>query len=199
MAVVIADIIVTQRDRRIDAHLLPWHGSPKTRYQAGHPTMIKSALVQKLADGNPHLYHQDLERIVNIVLSEIPETLKNGGHVELRGFGSFTTKARDVRMGRNPRTGSAVVVEAKRQPCFRTMPVSVGSQGSKLSISHTGPSGLPCRGHASRDVHGVRMRPMNSSCASATRAAARFTSTSFRRTSFSRTNSVHSQNGVHSL
>jgi len=40
--------------------------------------------------------------------------------VELRGFGAFTTKAREGRIGRNPRTGSAVVVEAKRQPCFRT-------------------------------------------------------------------------------
>lgn len=81
--------------------------------------MLKSELVQKLAEKNPHLYHQDLERIVNIVLNEITETLKDGGRVELRGFGAFTTKSRDGRVGRNPRTGAAVVVEPKRVPYFR--------------------------------------------------------------------------------
>ena len=82
--------------------------------------MIKSDLIQKMYAKHPHLYHQDLDRIVNIVLNEIAGTLKDGGRVELRGFGAFSTKARDGRIGRNPRTGSAVVVEAKRVPSFRT-------------------------------------------------------------------------------
>ena len=56
---------------------------------------------------------------MNIVLNEITETLKDGGRVELRGFGSFTTKSRGGRVGRNPRTGAAVVVEPKRAPYFR--------------------------------------------------------------------------------
>ena len=81
--------------------------------------MLKSELVQKLAEKTPHLYHQDLERVVNIVLDEITETLKAGGRVELRGFGSFTTKSRDGRVGRNPRTGASVVVDPKRVPYFR--------------------------------------------------------------------------------
>lgn len=82
--------------------------------------MLRSQLVQKLAEKNPHLYHQDLERVVNVVLNEILEALKSDGRVELRGFGSFSTKSRNGRMGRNPRTGAAVVVEPKLAPFFRT-------------------------------------------------------------------------------
>ena len=56
--------------------------------------MIKSELVQKIAEKNPHLYHRDIERIVNTVLDEIINALKEGDRVELRGFGAFSAKAR---------------------------------------------------------------------------------------------------------
>ena len=81
--------------------------------------MIKSELVQKLAAQSPHLYQRDLERIVNIVLSEIVVALKDGNRVELRGFGAFSTKERTARMGRNPRTGSSVDVAAKNAAAFK--------------------------------------------------------------------------------
>ena len=81
--------------------------------------MIKSELAKKLADKNPHLYIQDVDRIVNIVLDEITNTLLAGGRIELRGFGAFTVKSREARLGRNPRTGTAVDVCAKRIPTFR--------------------------------------------------------------------------------
>lgn len=82
--------------------------------------MIKSELVQKIADKNPHLYHRDLERIVNAILDEVINAMKNGDRVELRGFGAFSVKSRNARMGRNPRTGSSVEVMAKRVPFFKT-------------------------------------------------------------------------------
>ena len=82
--------------------------------------MIKSELVQKIAEKNPHLYHRDIERIVNAILDEVIGALKNGDRVELRGFGAFSVKSRGARMGRNPRTGSAVEVIAKRVPFFKT-------------------------------------------------------------------------------
>ena len=82
--------------------------------------MIKSELVQKIAETNPHLYHRDIERIVNSVLDEIINALKDGDRVELRGFGAFSAKARGARTGRNPRTGEAVDVVAKRVPFFKT-------------------------------------------------------------------------------
>ncbi|MEI7600951.1 MAG: integration host factor subunit beta [Aestuariivirga sp.] len=82
--------------------------------------MIKSELVQKIAEKNPHLYHRDIERIVNTVLDEIINALKEGDRVELRGFGAFSAKARNARTGRNPRTGESVEVVAKHVPFFKT-------------------------------------------------------------------------------
>ena len=82
--------------------------------------MIKSELVQKIADRNPHLYHRDIERIVNAVLEKIVRAMQDGDRVELRGFGAFSIKSRDARVGRNPRTGSSVEVIAKRVPFFKT-------------------------------------------------------------------------------
>ncbi|HUR44053.1 MAG TPA: integration host factor subunit beta [Aestuariivirga sp.] len=82
--------------------------------------MIKSELVQKIADKSPHLYHRDIERITNTILDEVINAMKDGNRVELRGFGAFSVKSRNSRMGRNPRTGSAVEVTAKRVPFFKT-------------------------------------------------------------------------------
>lgn len=72
-----------------------------------------------LADRNPHLYQQDADRIVDVVLDEVTAALRDGGRVELRGFGSFSVKSRDARMGRNPRSGAPVEVTAKFTPTFR--------------------------------------------------------------------------------
>ena len=81
--------------------------------------MIKSELVQKLADENPHLFTRDIERIVNTVFDEIAGALAEGDRVELRGFGAFSVKHRDARIGRNPRTGEAVAIEEKWTPFFK--------------------------------------------------------------------------------
>jgi integration host factor subunit beta len=81
--------------------------------------MIKSELVHKLAEANPHLLHKDVERIVGTVFDEIIEALSKGKRVELRGFGAFSTKSRQARSGRNPRTGETVDVDAKRAPYFK--------------------------------------------------------------------------------
>jgi integration host factor subunit beta len=82
--------------------------------------MIKSELIEKIAAQNPHLYHRDVERIINTILDEIVRSLANGDRVELRGFGAFSVKSRDARLGRNPRTGEAVDVDAKKVPFFKT-------------------------------------------------------------------------------
>ena len=82
--------------------------------------MIKSSLVQTIAEQNPHLYQRDVEIIVNAILNEITEALANGGRVELRGFGAFSVKNRGARVGRNPRTGERVEVEEKWVPFFKT-------------------------------------------------------------------------------
>ena len=82
--------------------------------------MIRSELIQIIADENPHLYQRDVERIVNTVFSEITEALAKGDRVELRGFGAFSVKSRDARMGRNPRTGEPVKVASKAVTFFKT-------------------------------------------------------------------------------
>lgn len=82
--------------------------------------MIKSELIQRIADENPHLFQRDVERIVSTIFSEISGALARGDRVELRGFGAFSVKERDARMGRNPRTGEAVPVPEKRVPFFKT-------------------------------------------------------------------------------
>ena len=82
--------------------------------------MIKSELIQKVAAANPHLYQRDVERIVNVILDEIIDSLARGDRVELRGFGAFTVKHRAARQGRNPRTGQTVFVDEKFVPFFKT-------------------------------------------------------------------------------
>jgi integration host factor subunit beta len=82
--------------------------------------MIKSQLVERIAQQNPHLYQRDVERIVDAMLDEIIGALARGGRVELRGFGVFATKIREQRTGRNPRTGGLVTVQKKAVPFFRT-------------------------------------------------------------------------------
>jgi integration host factor subunit beta len=82
--------------------------------------MIKSELIQKIAEDNPHLYQRDVERIVSTLFEEITAALARGDRVELRGFGAFSVKHRDGRMGRNPRTGDTVPVPAKSVPFFKT-------------------------------------------------------------------------------
>lgn len=82
--------------------------------------MIRSELIQKIADENPHLTLRHVERIVNTVFDEIIDALAKGERVELRGFGAFSVKSREARMGRNPRTGASVAVEEKKVPFFKT-------------------------------------------------------------------------------
>lgn len=82
--------------------------------------MIRSELIQKIADENPHLYQRDVERIVNTIFEEIINAMSDGNRVELRGFGAFSIKKRDARVGRNPRTGDAVEVDEKHVPFFKT-------------------------------------------------------------------------------
>ena len=81
--------------------------------------MIKSELVQGISERNPHLYLRDVEKIVNAILDEITKALTNGDRVELRGFGAFSIKRRNARLGRKPRTGAKVPVDEKFVPFFK--------------------------------------------------------------------------------
>ena len=82
--------------------------------------MIKSELVQRIANNHPHLYLRDVENVVNAIFDKIAEAMANGDRVELRGFGTFSVRKRLPRIGRNPRTGDRVDVDGKSVPFFKT-------------------------------------------------------------------------------
>src|SRR5580698_2463953 len=82
--------------------------------------MIKSELIAKLANENPHLTQRDIERVVGVIFTRMTEALAGGGRVELRGFGAFSVRSRPSRAGRNPRTGEPVPVKAKHVPFFKS-------------------------------------------------------------------------------
>jgi integration host factor subunit beta len=90
-----------------------------TRAPMGGSRMIRSELVQLLVQENPGLTSREVEQIVSVFFDEIVGRLQSDGRVELRGFGAFSTRARDARTGRNPRTGETVDVDAKRVPYFK--------------------------------------------------------------------------------
>ena len=82
--------------------------------------MIRSELVQKLCHDFPDLSQREIELVVTGIFNEITVQLAKGGRVELRGFGAFSTRQRDARTGRNPRTGESVSVDEKHVPFFKT-------------------------------------------------------------------------------
>ncbi len=82
--------------------------------------MIRSELITRLAEENPHLTLRDVERVVTVILNGMCDALTEGGRVELRGFGAFSVRSRPARSGRNPRTGEAVQVKAKAAPFFKS-------------------------------------------------------------------------------
>lgn len=81
--------------------------------------MIRSELLNELHRDNPDLRAEEIEQVVDVFFDEITQRLAEGGRVELRGFGAFSTREREARLGRNPRTGESVNVPAKRVPYFK--------------------------------------------------------------------------------
>lgn len=80
--------------------------------------MTKAELVEEVARAS-ELNKRDAEVIVETVFGSIIGALHKGEKVELRGFGSFRTRERGPRRGRNPKTGEPVDVPAKRVPYFK--------------------------------------------------------------------------------
>ncbi len=85
----------------------------------GCQSMIRSELVKKLESENTELKTEEVERIVDLFFNQMIQRLADGGRVELRGFGAFSTRERNPRKGRNPRTGASVDVPPKRVPYFK--------------------------------------------------------------------------------
>lgn len=82
-------------------------------------SLVRSDLVQRLAAEHSDLSAGDIEKLVTSFFDTIAHQLADGGRVEIRGFGTFTTRSREARTGRNPRTGESVPVSPKRVPFFK--------------------------------------------------------------------------------
>lgn len=81
--------------------------------------MIRSQFVRKQDEKHSHLPFPVVEAAVDAILNEIIDHLAQGHRVEIRKFGNFTSKTRDARMGRNPRTGKPVLLERRRLMRFK--------------------------------------------------------------------------------
>ncbi len=81
--------------------------------------MTRSELISKLAHENPNLTVKDIEKVVHIVFDEMVNALSAGHRVEFRGFGTFSVRSRAAHMAKNPKTGKAVSVDARRTIHFK--------------------------------------------------------------------------------
>ena len=81
--------------------------------------IVKSKLLEQLANNYPNFLKKDLEKFTDIVLTEIKQALKRGDRVELRGFGMFSTNIQKARISRNPKTGEKVNTPEKKTIHFK--------------------------------------------------------------------------------
>lgn len=81
--------------------------------------MTKSELIENLIQKNPTISVKDVEVAVKNILEQMSYTLEKGDRIEVRGFGSFSLHFRQPRVGRNPKTGDQVRLEAKSVPHFK--------------------------------------------------------------------------------
>src|SRR3982751_4699310 len=80
--------------------------------------MTKADLIEEVSKV-VEMTRKDSEVIVEAIFDSVVRSLRNGDKIEIRGFGSFRTRQRQPRVGRNPKTGSRVDVPAKRIPYFK--------------------------------------------------------------------------------
>ncbi|MBS7299148.1 MAG: HU family DNA-binding protein [Eubacteriales bacterium] len=80
--------------------------------------MNKSELIAAVAE-KAELSKKDAEKAVNAVVAAVTDALVDGDKVQLVGFGTFETRARGARTGKNPRTGAAIKIAASKVPAFK--------------------------------------------------------------------------------
>ncbi len=81
--------------------------------------ITKSELIETIAERYPDMTKKQIEYIINAVFLTIRDSLKEGNTVEIRGFGSFKVREKEAKSGRNPKTGTRVLVPEKKVPAFK--------------------------------------------------------------------------------
>jgi len=79
-------------------------------------------LIDRLTDGQPHLNQEDVELGVKTIVDQMSDVLAQGERIEIRGFGAFSLRRRESRVGRNPRTGELVVLPEHHAGRVRLLP-----------------------------------------------------------------------------
>src|SRR5438105_1450615 len=102
--------------------------------------MTKADLIEEVAQITD-VTRRDSEVIVETIFDSIVHSLRAGDKIEIRGFGSFRTRQRNSRVGRNPKTGDRVDVPAKKIPFFKPSKelkdlVNQGSENGSVAVSH---------------------------------------------------------------
>src|SRR5690349_2407673 len=109
--------------------------------------MTKAELIEEVSKV-VEMTRKDSETIVETIFDSIVNSLHKGDKIEIRGFGSFRTRQRQPRVGRNPKTGSRVEVPSKRIPFFKTSKELRAFVNQTRNKSHnseaTAPAGIPC-------------------------------------------------------
>ena len=75
--------------------------------------MVKSELLQKMCNLYPNILRRDIEKIIEIIFSEISEALRRGENIEIRGFGTYKIIKKKARTGRNPKNLELVQIPEK--------------------------------------------------------------------------------------
>ena len=81
--------------------------------------MTKSELIEAISQRNPSVGIKNVENAVKEILEHMSVTMENAERIEIRGFGSFSLHFRQPRIGRNPKTGESVKLDAKCVPHFK--------------------------------------------------------------------------------
>ena len=81
--------------------------------------MNKSNLVELITNKNTYLTKKDIDECLSEVLNFASDSLEKGKRIEIRGFGTFSTRKRETRIARNPKNGTAIKVNSKYHPYFR--------------------------------------------------------------------------------
>ncbi len=81
--------------------------------------IAKSKLLKQLSKNYPNFLNKDLDKFLNILITEIKNALRNGERVELRGFGMFSTNIQKARISRNPKTGEKINTPEKKTIHFK--------------------------------------------------------------------------------
>jgi integration host factor subunit beta len=108
------------------------------------PTLTKADLIEEVLKVT-ELPRKESEIIVETIFDSIIEAIQKGEKIEIRGFGSFRTRERRGRTGRNPKTGAKVEVPAKKIPFFKP------SKELKDYVNHQSAAGAASESHGARD------------------------------------------------